>query len=167
MCLLRKKPHPVLSDKHELSQGPLQGLLQQLPQTPDIFQEYDSVIHKQLEVGIIQPIPDSDLGIVGQVHYLPHHAVVKQEKKTTKVRVVYDRSAFLIASLYIPHGIVYYASASLIECLFTGPKFNHKILDILLRFRSYSSHSLPTLRGFLDGFCMRGISGHIEVSVGR
>ncbi len=61
---------------------------------------------------------------MGSVHYLPHHAVVKQEKETTKVRVVYDASARAVGP-------------SLNECLFAGPNFNQKILDILLRFRSY------------------------------
>ena len=100
----------------------LQGLLRRLCQTPDILQEYDSVIRKQIEQGIVQPAPD--LGVVGGVHYLPHHAVVKKNRETTKVRVVYDASTRS-------------GGPSLNSCLHTGPSFNQKILDILLRFRSY------------------------------
>ncbi len=50
-------------------------------------------MQKQLELGIIQRVGESDIGVVGQVHYLPHHAVVKRDKETTKVRVLYDASA--------------------------------------------------------------------------
>ena len=61
---------------------------------------------------------------VGQVHYLPHHAVVRRDKETTKVRIVYDASAKS-------------SGCCLKECLHKGPKFDQKILDILLRFRTY------------------------------
>jgi len=111
VCLPWKKPRPILPDNYELSKKRLQGLLRRLRQTPDIFQEYDSVIRRQLELGIIQPVSDSDLGVVGEVHYLPHHAVVKKERETTKVRVVYDASAKA-------------GGPSLNECLYTGPSFN-------------------------------------------
>lgn len=119
-----KKPHPMLPDNFDLSSKRLQSLLRRLRQTPGILLEYDSVIRKQLELGIIQRVPDSDVGIVGEVHYLPHHAVVKQDKDTTKVRVVYDASAKS-------------GGPSLNECLFASPNFNQKMLDILLRFSSY------------------------------
>ena len=119
-----KHPHPVLPDNYKLSRNRLQSVLRRLCQTPIILQEYDSIIRKQLELGIVQPIKDSDHGEVGNVHYLPHHAVIRQDKMTTKVRVVYDASAKT-------------AGPSLNECLFTGPKFEQRILDILLRFRSY------------------------------
>jgi hypothetical protein len=119
-----KNPHPILPDNYKLSQHRLGSVLRRLQRTPDILQEYDSVIQKQLKMGIVQPVKDSDLTTVGNVHYLPHHAVVKRDKETTKVRVVYDASAKC-------------AGPSLNECLFTGPKFEQKILDILLRFRTY------------------------------
>ena len=59
------------------------------------------------------------------VHYLPHHAVVRRDKSTTKVRIVYDASAKVAGS------------PSLNDCLLKGPKFNQLIFDILVRFRAY------------------------------
>ena len=53
----------------------------------------------------------------GRIHYLPHHCVIR-------LRVVYDVSARS-------------RGPSLNDCLYVGPKFNQKILEILLRFRSY------------------------------
>ena len=59
-----------------------------------------------------------------KVHYLPHHAVIRQDKETTKLRIVYDSSAKS-------------EGPSLNDCLYTGPKFDQRIMDILLRFRTH------------------------------
>ena len=59
------------------------------------------------------------------LHYLPHHPVVRKDKETTKVRVVYNSSARVDSQ------------PSLNDCLLIRPKFNHKIFDLLVRFRSY------------------------------
>ena len=69
-------------------------------------------------------VPEDTNTSRGRVHYLPHHAVIRQDKQTTKVRIVYNASAQSNGT-------------SLNNCLHTGPKFNQKILDILLRFRCY------------------------------
>ena len=119
-----KSSHPLLPDNLGLSQKRLEGLLQRLKQKPDIMGEYDTIIKRQLQQGIVEEVCQPDGGIPGRVHYLPHHAVVRKDKDTTKVRVVYDASAKA-------------TGCSLNECLHKGPKFEQKILEILLRFRTY------------------------------
>ena len=54
---------------------------------------------------------------------IPHQPVIKSEKYMSKLRIVYDASVKAINGL------------SLIECLYTGPKFEQNIMDTLLRFR--------------------------------
>ena len=115
--------HDPLPDNYQLSRKRLYGLLRRLKQTPDILREYNAIIHDQLDKGIVEVIKDPD-NTPETIHYLPHHAVVRQDKRTTKVRVVYDASARS-------------TGPSLNDCLHTGPKFNQRILEILLRFRSY------------------------------
>ena len=111
--------HDPLPDNYDLSRKRLYGLLRILKQNPDILREYDTIIHDQLERGIVEVVEDPD-NTPKMIHYLPHHAVIRRDKKTTKVRVVYDASARL-------------SGPSLNDCLHTGPKFNQ---EILLRFRS-------------------------------
>ena len=98
----------------------LNGLLQKLKRDPEIVKEYSAIIQEQLDKGIIEIVEQT----AGRTHYLPHHAVVRRDKETTKVRIVYDALARA-------------KGPSLNDCLHTGPKFNQKILEILIRFRSY------------------------------
>ena len=87
-----REVHEPLPDNYQLSLGRLRSLLHRLKQTPDIFQEYNKVIQDQIERGIVEPVNDSTTSS-SKVHYLPHHAVIRKDKSTTKVRVVYDASA--------------------------------------------------------------------------
>ena len=88
------------------------------------MKEYDDIIQEQLRKGIIEVVPADEVP-PNTIHYLPHHAVVRQNKSTTKVRVVYDASAKSLSS------------PSLNDCLLKGPKFNQLIFDLLVRFRGY------------------------------
>ena len=58
------------------------------------------------------------------VYYIPHHAVIRQDKSTTKLRIVYDASAKS-------------DGASLNDCLHAGPALTQSIFDIMLRFRNH------------------------------
>ena len=53
---------------------------------------YNEIIKNKLNAKIIEPVLETDSISQGQVHYLPHHPIVK-DSKTTKVRMVYDASS--------------------------------------------------------------------------
>ena len=74
----------ALPDNYQLSVSRFQVLLQRLKQKPAILEEYDDIMQDQLTEGIIEAFqPDETQP--GVVHYLPHHAVVRWDKTTTKV----------------------------------------------------------------------------------
>ena len=54
-----------------------------------MLSEYNQIIRDQLQVDVIekleQHITESE---VGQVHYLPHRPVTRNDKLTSKVRIV-------------------------------------------------------------------------------
>ena len=120
-----KESHPVLPDNYQLSKKRLQGLLHRLRQQPSLLKEFDTTIKGQLSNGIVEKVNESECQPIGETHYIPHHAVIRQDKQTTKLHVVYDASAKA-------------GGPSLNECLYTGPKFGQNIMDIILRFRVHN-----------------------------
>ena len=70
------------------------------------------------------PAGDLKNKAASQSYYLPHLAVVRTERETTKVRVVYDGSAKASKE-----------EKSLNDCLQTGPNYLPHVFDMLANFR--------------------------------
>ena len=119
-----KDPDVTLSDNYDLCLRRLRALLWKLRKETDIMRKYEAVMEEQLENGIIEELQDPSMADGQPIQYLPHHAVVRCDKDTTKLRVVYDASARS-------------DGMSLNDCLHVGPKFNQRIFDILVRFRAH------------------------------
>ena len=86
------------------------------------MKQYDDVIREQLQSGVVEIVPQDQIPQPGDVHYLPHRTVVRLDRDTTKVRVVYDASSKVFGP-------------SLNDCLHIGPSLNLLLFGILLRFR--------------------------------
>ena len=115
----------IIPDNYHLSKARLVSLFHHLKRNhPDILQKVDDIFREQEKEGIIEDADDQSME-VGNVHYLPHRPIVRDDKDTSKVRVVFDASA------KVKGGI------SLNDVLEKGPNMLPKILNILLRFRSY------------------------------
>ena len=108
---------------------------------PDILREYQSLITEQL---IIKPVVNNNaLAHDTCVHYMPHHPVVKQNKSTTKVQIVYDGSASSPDNL------------SLNGCLQVGPNLIPKMFNIMSRSRC---HQVALVADTEKAFLMVGIA---------
>ena len=120
-----KEEHPVIPDNYLLTRNRLTSSLKRLKSKPEILQQYDTVIREQLNSGVVEMIDKSheEQCLPGIVHYIPHKEVVKEDRATTKLRVVYDASA---RSRSEP---------TLNDCLLSGPALTPLIFDVLLRFR--------------------------------
>ena len=75
-----KLPRRDPPNNYELSLMRLKGLRRRLKHTPDVLHEYNAIIKTQLIQEIVElmeePLGDDNPG----VHYLPHHAVIRQDK---------------------------------------------------------------------------------------
>ena len=84
-------------------------------------------------------------------HYIPHHAIIKPENNTTKLRVVYNASAKTKKS-----------DASLNECLHRGPVILEDIYGLLMRFRT---RKIGTVAGIEKAFLQIGLSKERDVKI--
>ena len=122
-----------IHDHFNLSFNRLKLLQSRLLKRPELLREYDHIIKEQLNNGIIELVdrstttPAAFNNCNSLVHYLPHHAVVRQGRETTKIRVVYNGSARDKDE-----------SHSLNDHLLTGPNYVLMLFDVLLRFRMHS-----------------------------
>ena len=117
-----KKAHDPLPDNRSLSQRRLQSLMKRLGQKPEQLDEYDRVIKDQLDKGIIERVDQSEKAQpCHQIHYLPYHCVVREDKSTTMLGIVYNAPAR--------------DGPALSDCLHSGPPLTPDILDIIIRFR--------------------------------
>ena len=108
-----KEPCLSLPTNYRLSLKRLHSFFKRLRETPELLAKYDAVIQEQLSLGMVVPVSENEDSL-NRVHYLPHHVVIRHDKSTTKVRVVYDASAKTDGPL-------------LNDGFYSGPSLHHRI----------------------------------------
>lgn len=105
----------------------LRSLHHKLKHEPNLLHEYDKIIQEQTRTEIVEKVPNlnntNELN-KRRVYYSPHHAVVRKDRETTKVRIVYDGSAKNSKE-----------ERSLNDCLEVGDNYIPHIFDMLTKFR--------------------------------
>ena len=96
-----------------------------LDKNENLMIEYDKIIKQYINDGIVEPVHSTTTSYdLGTVHYLPHRAVVYQNRGTTKVRTVFDTSAHVDNE-----------PSPLNDVLYSGPCMLPLLHNILIRFR--------------------------------
>ena len=137
---------PEISSDFELCVNRLKSLQRRMLKEPELIEEYNQIIEDQMRQGIVEKVPAEEDKVKESksMHYLPHHAVIRRDRETTKLRVVYDGSAK-------PSG----SNHSLNDCLQTGPNYTPQLFDTLVRFRW---HKIGLTADIEKAFLMVGIN---------
>ena len=115
--------------------------------------EYRKTIESYIEKGYLKRVTEEE-SPPAEVWYLPHFLVVRMDKTSTKVRIVFDCSAKT-------DGI------SLNDVIYAGSKLQQELFDVLIRFRrnpvalvlvSYAACS--RVRGFLPTYRLLTAATH-------
>ena len=122
-----KEEKAALKDNYKQAESRLCNLERKLIQDPAKANSYREAINKYVVDGVAEEVPLEQVAPSDgrPVFYLPHHAVIREDKQTTKTRVVFD------ASTRGSNGM------SLNSCLEAGPALQPDLVGILLRFRKH------------------------------
>ena len=91
---------------------------------PEIKELYDNVVKEYLDLNHMKPVSTSPTATTFAC-YLPHHPIIKPDRKTTKLRVVFN------ASNKSSNG------NSLNDCLYVGPTLQADLVLLILRWRLF------------------------------
>ncbi|XP_017475919.1 PREDICTED: uncharacterized protein LOC108366124 [Rhagoletis zephyria] len=94
---------------------------------PELQQTYTKVLEEYLTLDHMEPTASQEIIRDGKYFsfYLPHHAVLKPDSKTTKVRVVFNASKLS------------HSGISLNDILHTGPVLQNDLMLVILKWRLY------------------------------
>ncbi|XP_062703655.1 uncharacterized protein LOC134286102 [Aedes albopictus] len=113
-----------LSDNRRTAVRRFHLLQTRLVRNPDLHHQYKAFIDEYNDLGHMQRIHEYEEPTTKRF-YLPHHAVLREESSTTKLRVVFD------ASCKTPSG------PSLNDALMVGPTVQEDIRSIIMRSRKH------------------------------
>jgi len=124
IAIPRKENFTNLPNNMEMAEKRLQNLERRLSRQPEVAKEYAKNIEGHLEKGYITKLPQVEDEESTVKWYLPHFLVVKKDRSTTKVCIIFDASAR-------------YNGFALNDVIFQGPELQINLFDVLLRFRRY------------------------------
>lgn len=128
VCLPLKEGYP---EKISIGQSRNNAMAQffrneaRLGKSPQFKEEYDSVLEEYISLGHMSKVPPPVSSRCPSYYYLPHHAVIKPESTTTKVRVVFNASSATSNGL------------SLNNILHIGPVLQNDLTILILKWRFF------------------------------
>ena len=116
-----KENKPNLPDTKPMALSRLRSTERNLKKNSRVADEYQTTIQAYVEKGYLRKVPSEEQP-PANVWFLPHFPVVRMDKSTRKVRIVFDGAAKC-------DGI------SLNDMIHAGPKLQQDLFNVLVRFR--------------------------------
>ncbi|GFS89674.1 uncharacterized protein TNCV_3787161 [Trichonephila clavipes] len=113
----------LLENNEEVARKRFLKLRSRFKNDSSLFEDYKLVINNYLSEQIIERVPFEEENLKHNIFYLPHRAVIRTDKTTSKLRIVFDASSHAKSQL------------SLNDCLHTGLNFIPNLFFLLIKFR--------------------------------
>jgi hypothetical protein len=118
-----KKDPSTLPDNRSQAEGKLESTERRLAKHPEHAKAYDNQMKEMTKLNFSRKLSEEEVkSYKGPVHYIAHHAVVRPDKKSTPVRIVFNSSSS-------------YRGHSLNDYWFKGPDLLNNLFGVILRFR--------------------------------
>ncbi|XP_054717382.1 uncharacterized protein LOC129226778 [Uloborus diversus] len=88
-----KRDWKELKDNFNIAKQRLEGLQRKFYRNEELYNQYSEIIKDYINQGIIEQVEGDKPDSHKATYYMPHHAVCKEDKLTTKVRIVFDASS--------------------------------------------------------------------------
>lgn len=108
-----------LGESYEIAESQLRSLERKLKRQPDLKLQYHKFMRKYLRLNYMKEVPTTEIN--NEPAYILHHAVIKEERVATKLRVVFDASCKTTSD------------RSLNEFLKVEPNLQNDLFDIVMR----------------------------------
>ncbi|XP_073967400.1 uncharacterized protein [Choristoneura fumiferana] len=119
----REEPPTLPLNSRDIAVRRWIALEKRLERTPSLKTDYNNVLQEYIDLNHMERIEGDDS--TEKCVYLPHHAVVRDDKETTKVRIVFNASSAGANGVTLNDGLL------------TGPTLQEDLRDILLRWRTH------------------------------
>ena len=117
-----KEDKSMLPDNYSIALKRPQNTEKRLHKSSNIRHSYSDIINQYIAKGYVRKAPENES--YKSKWYLPHFTVLRPDKDTTKIRIVFDASAKC-------------KGTSLNDAINQGPKLQRDLFDALLRFRRF------------------------------
>ncbi|XP_065192575.1 uncharacterized protein LOC135823654 [Sycon ciliatum] len=113
---------PDVTSNKVLAENRLRALMRSLQRRPGMLPRYAKVLEDYLQKSYIRKLTTEEVEQCGSSQcYLPHFAVIREDKATTKVRVVFDAAARA-------------NNVAVNDLMLAGPKLQADLVKLLIRF---------------------------------
>lgn len=115
-----------LEESYEIAEKRIKSLERKLERSEqlDLKQQYHEFMHEYLKLDHMAEVLTDKIKDK-PAYYIPHHAVIKEDSITTKLRVVFDASCKTTSG------------RSLNDFLKTGPNLQEDLFDVIVRLRQH------------------------------
>ena len=83
-----KESHETLPDNYSLCENQLLKLYKKLKNDTVLLKNYEDIFVEQREAGIIETVESTIT--LGDCHYIAYHPVFREDRKTSKLRIVFS-----------------------------------------------------------------------------